>query len=386
MDRLIRKYVGKLEAGGLVEKDTALMGAVDAEQVWNREPPHRPVLEEILTGLGCSAILFARPAEPYGSIIDYLANRTTDEIRPRDTETRTFLHALPVVAALTAENAINTLSRRKCAIIPGDGIVTFGTVSPEQAYITFSSVCFSCYVKFFADYLAEQRNGGVTKAQQAVFEKAAAMAGIEEKTATADLAAGPFASEDEVLSAMEDCGRRTVECGLVDSYFGNISYCFDGTLYISQTGSSLDELRGVIDACPLDGSSCAGMTASSELTAHRQIIETTGKRAVLHGHPKFPVILSLDCDRTDCTDAATCHRHCPRERFVGDIPIVSGEVGTGPFGLCHTVPPAMQGRRGVIVYGHGVFAAGTDDFREAFGNLMDIEALCRKTYFEKVNR
>jgi len=55
---------------------------------------------------------------------------------------------------------------------------------------------------------------------------------------------------------------------------------------------------------------------------------------------------------------------CPEKRLVGDVPIVSGEVGTGPYGLCHTVPAAMAGRQGVIVYGHGVFTMGRQDFNE----------------------
>jgi ribulose-5-phosphate 4-epimerase/fuculose-1-phosphate aldolase len=65
-------------------------------------------------------------------------------------------------------------------------------------------------------------------------------------------------------------GRYTVEKGYVDSFFGNISY-FDGrTIFISQTASSLDELEGHLDPVLLDGSSTAGISASSELPAHRE--------------------------------------------------------------------------------------------------------------------
>ena len=58
---------------------------------------------------------------------------------------------------------------------------------------------------------------------------------------------------------------------MVDSYFGNISYRDGNTIYISQTGSSLDDLAGCIDPCPVDGSTCAAITASSEYSAHRDI-------------------------------------------------------------------------------------------------------------------
>jgi len=67
---------------------------------------------------------------------------------------------------------------------------------------------------------------------------------------------------------------------------------------------------------------------------------------------------------------------------------VGGEVGIGPHGLCNTLPPAMEGRRGVIVYGHGLFTVGRDDFNEAFTNLLAVErmghrAVSSRTYGTK---
>jgi len=180
---------------------------------------------------------------------------------------------------------------------------------------------------------------------------------------------------------MEEAGGATVDCRLVDSYFGNISCLFNEILYISQTGSSLDELRGCIHPVPLDGSSCVGITASSELSAHRAIVADGAHRTVLHGHPKFSVILSLACEEKNCELWGQCHLRCPRPRQAAGVPIVPGEVGTGPHGLCHTVPPALDGQRGVIVYGHGVFTVGKTDFNDAFSALLEIENACREAYF-----
>jgi len=154
---------------------------------------------------------------------------------------------------------------------------------------------------------------------------------------------------------------------------------------ISQTGSSLDELAGCIDPCPLDDSSCTGITASSELVAHNEIYLLTENRAILHGHPKFAVILSMDCDLPDCPNRNLCHIKCTMDRFIHDIPIVPGEVGTGPTGLCNTLPPSIKDRRGSIVWGHGLFTAGKSDFNEPFKHLLDIENMCRVEYFNRVN-
>jgi len=380
MERLIRKYVDKLIHSGLAEAGAPLMGARDAELIWNREDENRAILEEIFAGLHISTLLFALPAEPYRTLVDFLARPSPGTIHPQDTETRTFLHDLPVVTSLAPVEIIRALKNRKCAIVPGRGIITYGTVSPEQAFVTFSSACFACFVKFFADYLRDVRNGSANPEQKAVFQQVVDYLGSPARL-DFSLTHGPFRDEDTVLTAMEEAGKATVDCRLVDSYFGNISCLFNDILYISQTGSSLDELRGCIDPVPMDGSSCVGITASSELSAHRAIVAAGTHRTVLHGHPKFSVILSLTCNEKNCVLRGQCHLRCPRQRQAAGVPIVSGEVGTGPYGLCHTVPPALAEHRGAIVYGHGVFTVGKNDFNDAFASLLDIENACRKEYF-----
>jgi ribulose-5-phosphate 4-epimerase/fuculose-1-phosphate aldolase len=171
-----------------------------------------------------------------------------------------------------------------------------------------------------------------------------------------------------------------VDRRLVDSYFGNISYVYDDRIFISQTGSSMDELEGCIDAVPLDGSSSVGITASSELSAHRSIYAETASRAILHGHPKFAVIMSMVSSPGVCTIGPG---EIMKDRIAG-IPVVSGDIGTGPSGLMHTVPAAMREGRGAIVYGHGVFTAGAQDFREPFERLCAIEQTSRDEYGRRV--
>ena len=383
MKQLVDKYAAKLVSAGLASPGAPLVGGLEAELVWNRPDPSGEELEQGFAGLNINSLLFAEPAEPYRSIIEYLARRSGGAIRPSDCETRTMLHDLPVVPRFEAGAIVQALKQRKSVIIPDRGIVTWGTVSPEQAFIFYSSVCFACFVKFFADCLADSRAGRLSNEQRAVLDRAVPLLDAYPDRPPA-LMTAPLTSEDAVYRAVIEAGSVTVEHRLVDSFFGNVSYRHGDTLYITQTGSSLDELEGCIDPCPLDGSSCAGITASSELTAHRQIVLNTGRNAVLHGHPKFSVILSLDCQKQDCPLDGQCHIRCAEARFVEDIPIVPGEVGAGPYGLCNTLPPAMEGRRGVIVYGHGLFTVARDDFNEAFANLLDIERTCRDLYFSRL--
>jgi ribulose-5-phosphate 4-epimerase/fuculose-1-phosphate aldolase len=409
MDKLVNKYAQKLILAGLAEKTgplSPLVGGLDDTLVWNRTGDETKILEQVFKGLNINSLVFLRPRPPHDKIIEFLASQAlcgNGLIEPKDCETRTFLHDLPVVDQFSADKIIQVLKKRKCVIVTsseeaadfqGTAIIAQGTVSPEQGFVMVSSVCFACFVKFFTDYLENLQLGRASRESDDLFDLLSLTEGTDlppdltgQMGELPDLAQGPFSTEEQIYAAIVQAGRKTVEYGLVDSYFGNVSYCRDNILYISQTGSSLDELEGCIDPVPLDGSSSAGLTASSELTAHIQTIAETGCKAILHGHPKFSVILSMDCppkEKAICAHRDHCHIRCPKKRFVNQVPIVPGEVGTGPTGLCNTLPKAFGKSGHVIVYGHGIFTLGKDDFSQAFTTLLEVETNCRIIYFKKV--
>jgi hypothetical protein len=181
MRELIEKYAVKMFRAGLAHYGAPLFGGLDADLVWNRPDPRCGELEAVIQGLSVNSLLFCRPAEPYASIVEFLARQALDEagnqpaaIQPQDCETRTFLHDLPVIREFSVPDIIQNLKRRKTVIIPGEGIVTWGTVSPEQAYIFFSSACFACFVRFFSQYLTHYRRGTLTPEHLLVFERAMA--------------------------------------------------------------------------------------------------------------------------------------------------------------------------------------------------------------------
>ncbi|HNX24060.1 MAG TPA: class II aldolase/adducin family protein [Spirochaetota bacterium] len=389
MDKLTLKYTEKLVTSGLCAEGEPLFGTFDDEVIWNSSRPERESLDTVIRGLNINSILFSDIAEPYRSIVNYLAQNALKSegfIRPDDTETRTFLHDIPVAQSFHAGEIINSLKKRKGVIIPGRGIVTYGTVSPEQAFIFFSSICFSCYVKFMTDYYYHKKGlvmmaGDVDEIyQSAVSTYGRSLLSISDSPAIK----APFKSDEDVIAAITETGKLTVESRMVDSFFGNISVKYNNKIFISQTGSSLDELSGCIDPCPVDNSTTNAITSSSEFSAHKGIYGLTDKKSILHGHPKYSVIMSMLCDKMDCENRGKCHIKCSSTRMIDDIPIVPGEVGTGPTGISRTLPPAMSGR-GAIVFGHGLFTSGQEDFTDAFGNLIDIEKMCFKKYIEFLN-
>jgi ribulose-5-phosphate 4-epimerase/fuculose-1-phosphate aldolase len=309
-------------------------------------------------------------------MIAALAARSDGTIRSEDAETRVFLGAIPVARTLEAAEMTKALAGRRCAVLADGGVVACGTVSPEEAFISFSSACFVCYVKFVADALAAFRRGVSPDANERRILALAFDPSHRLPSVAPALMRGPLEDEISARSAMVEAGRATVQLGLVGACFGNVSCLAEGLLHISRTGASLDELEAGIVSVPLDGSGSAGKTASSDLIAHFRILERTGARAVLHGHPRHAVIASLDCDHDDCLGRGACHLRCDAERFAAGAPIVSGEAGTGPHGSCNTVSGALIGHPAAILYGHGVFATGAVDFNDALQSLIDVERAC----------
>ncbi len=382
MERLLERYRKKLALAHLAAPQEVHFGVMDDKLLFLGEDGSiEETLAQLFSQLSINTVLAGRPMEPYRSIIEYLARSFPQGFCPEDTETRTFLHELPVVTTFEAGPIAATLGRRKCVIVPGHGVVTYGTVSPEQAFVLFSSVCFATFVKFFTDYLLHKRAKCVTPDEEATFQRAVAALPQPQKEPP-PLKPGPLETPEAILAAMVEAGAATVGCGLVDSYFGNISFYHKEMIYISQTGSSLDELQGHIDPVPMDASSCAGITASSELSAHREVYRRSGVRCILHGHPKFSVVLSMLCDRRGtCANSGECHRSCRGERSAAGLPIVPGEVGTGPYGLHNTLPQALVAHPGALVYGHGLFTQGEQDFNAPFTTLLKTENALRARYF-----
>ncbi|HEX9021725.1 MAG TPA: class II aldolase/adducin family protein [Nitrospirota bacterium] len=390
----IKKYTEKLLRDRTAVPESIRFYRLDDVVTTNTQDEWLPIFTQVFSGLDVTAILFAKLTLPFADLLAERAEPDVDKLVPKDSETKVFLHDIPFIrerdwagkpASELAGMIIRCLKERKAAVIQGLGVVASGGVTVEQAYIGFSTIFHTTFVKYLLDVLVE---GFKLPGERNHFEMFKNEWLKKPDLDELKFVSGPLevSAERGVPSANEiiyneicRVGRYTVEKGYVDSFFGNISY-FDGkTIYISQTTSSLDELEGHIDPVPMDGSSTAGLSASSELPAHRGIYLASNYHAVLHGHPKFSVIMSMYCEEKDC-DITDCNRFCNRKRSVCGVPIVAGETGAG--GLAKSVPLAIKDTGVCIVYGHGIFAAGTQDFKDAFRKMADVEDRCREGYFE----
>jgi len=382
MMRQINEFNKKLVRHGLVSPDNARLYAIDDVLVASHEDEYLDFFRAVLGKLNIMGLIFAPPAPPWDTFFKEIITEDIDRIYPQDCETRTLLHDVPVTPGLDVDEVVAGLRERKGVIIRGHGLVTHGAVTLEQAFIWFSTIMHSIFVKYFIDF-DRRAVGDISDEQYGTgLEKIIALMDIYKPFdyTDRDLMKGPLTGED-IYKAMCECGRMTVDSRLVDSTFGNISYTTGGIIHISQTMASLDELESCIDQVPLDNSATVGITSSTELPGHLGIYNSTKHAAILHGHPKFSLIMSMLCDEKDCKKT-DCYRECDCERFIRDIPIVVGEMGAG--GLNRTVPPAIVDRRGVIVYGHGVFTTAEKDFNLAFQNLFQIECDCRAEYIKRL--
>ncbi|MBW4054916.1 MAG: aldolase [Proteobacteria bacterium] len=381
----IEKYSAKLISDRSAHAGQIAFAAQDDEIISKGEPSLAVLLESILSRLDCLAIAAAKPSLPFTDLLIQRAAGHEHEIIPRDTETRTFLHDIPIIrksetGAFPAEVIAGLLGNRKGIVVEGVGIIAAGALTIEQAYINWSSVFHSTYIKYLEDLLED---GFKLPGEEDAFNHFRHKMLVPLSSEGLEFREGPFFEKKDILEEMARVGSYTVKRHLVDSFFGNISYSSGNLIYISQTASSLDDLPGYIDPVPVQNSSTVGITASSELVAHRSIFEATDCRAILHGHPRFAVIMSMVCTEKESCRVTDCWRDCSKVRFLGDTPVVAGEIGAG--GIAKNVPPVIGKTGSVIVYGHGVFSIGMTDYREAFQALVDVENWCRSEYFRLID-
>lgn len=381
----IVKYTAKLVSDQSAQTGRIAFAAQDDVIVSDGEPTLASLAEAVISRLDCLAVAIATPSLPFADYLIQRAARHEHVIIPRDTETRTFLHDIPIVRTFEitsdpAETFARLLGNRKGIVVEGIGIIAAGALTVEQSYINWSSVFHSTYIKYLEDLL---ENGFILPGERDSFDRFRRELLIPLSSEGLEFRDGPFLEKEVILEEMNRVGRYTVQRHLVDSFFGNISYSSEKLIYISQTASSLDELAGCIDPVPFENSSTVGITASSELVAHRSVFEMTDCRAILHGHPRFAVVMSMMCSEKESCHVTDCWKECSKVRFLGDTPVVAGEIGAG--GIAKNVPPVIGRTGSAIVYGHGVFSIGMTGFREAFQALVDVENWCRSEYFRLID-
>jgi L-fuculose-phosphate aldolase len=146
-------------------------------------------------------------------------------------------------------------------------------------------------------------------------------------------------------------GKKLVLSGLTSSRFGNISLLSEGRIFITTTGSMLDELDPeMVVMVDLSGPCDLDRIASSETCVHRAIYQRTENLAIIHTHSPYAVALSLlEREAVEPIDSEG-------RIFLGRMPIIEGSFGTDELAM--NASAALLNNKACIARGHGVFAAG----------------------------
>jgi hypothetical protein len=127
-----------------------------------REDEWAPVFAEVFNSLNATAILLARPSLRFADLLVAAAEPGTDRLSPQDSETRTFFHDIPFIRRAEwsgdrkhdlAGRIVLCLKERKAAIVEGLGLIGMGGVTIEQAYIAYSTLFHTTFLKFCLDVL-----------------------------------------------------------------------------------------------------------------------------------------------------------------------------------------------------------------------------------------
>ena len=153
-------------------------------------------------------------------------------------------------------------------------------------------------------------------------------------------------------------GKKLIQAALTSSRFGNISLLDGDKIFITCTGSMLDELDedGVVEV-DLLGSCPEDAIASSEICVHRAVYQCTSHQAIVHTHSPYAVAASL------LEAGEVLPLDSEGRIFLGPMLIVAG--GMGSDALAAAVSSALQDHKACIARGHGVFAAGSG-LKEAY--------------------
>ena len=173
-----------------------------------------------------------------------------------------------------------------------------------------------------------------------------------------------------ILSQFQTVGHDLFTGGLVSSNSGNLSIRLGDRLIISRRGSRLGclEEQDLIET-GINKNDRATPLASTELSVHRAIYQTTPALAIVHAHPPHAIALSL----TETEVIPSCAEGLAA---IGRVPVLGWNMEVKAGGLADIISEALIQHRIVMVHGHGSFATG-QLLEEAYNYTATLEENCR---------
>ncbi len=177
----------------------------------------------------------------------------------------------------------------------------------------------------------------------------------------------------EVWKEISKYGKKLFDKGYMVSHSGNISVRVGDKMYIKRRGAAADEI-GPEDIVEVDlfEEDSSILLSSSETMVHRAIYLNTSALAVVHAHPPYSIVCSLIFDEIIPMDAEG-------DYVLRKVPVLVVKEVSGSKELEEKVSEALKHYKGVVVRGHGTFAAAKL-LEEAYHVTCMIEASSQIRY------
>ncbi len=186
------------------------------------------------------------------------------------------------------------------------------------------------------------------------------------------------ARKSEAWKEIGKFGKKLFDKGYMVSHSGNISVRCGDKMYIKRRGAPADEITAedVIEVDLFEEDSSI-VLSSSETMIHRSIYLNTSALAVVHAHPPYSIVCSLIFDEIIPMDAEG-------DYVLRRVPVLVVKEVSGSKELDEKVCEGLRHYKGVVVRGHGTFAAAKL-LEEAYHITCMIEASAQIRYLVHVS-
>ncbi len=168
---------------------------------------------------------------------------------------------------------------------------------------------------------------------------------------------------NEIIKVAKLCFQEK----LVNAFAGNISYSYKSDMYITKRGSFFGDLTEK-DIVKVNLNKTPSSKASSEYYVHRAIYMSTGKKCIVHAHPKYTTLSSFFYDKIVPIDSEG-------KLIFKEAPILEVNPASASKALEEALSLALKEYSVVIVKTHGVFAA-SNSLMEAYAHIGALEHSC----------
>ncbi|MCP4049112.1 MAG: aldolase [bacterium] len=183
-----------------------------------------------------------------------------------------------------------------------------------------------------------------------------------------------FLIKRNIHQQIKQVGRKCFLAGLNNSHSGNISIKKNNYIYITRTGSSLDQLKiSDIIRTELNVNKVADRYASIELIVHRAIYKANPDiNSITHAHAPYAIAMAdKGRDLIPYDDEG--------KYYLGSIPVLSIENTIASKNIADQIRSYVHNSHSIIIAKHGVFAWGPS-LDDAYKFLSVTESACKINY------